>query len=259
MVAEFIFTVVGIAFLCEFVDSTLGMGYGTTLTPILLLMDFDPLQIVPAVLLSELFAGISAGFAHHRIGNVDLMPGSRHFKIFLVLSICGIIGAIVSVLIAVNIPKIVLKTYIGLLVLVIGVLILVSVKRGKTNILSWKKIVGLGLFASFNKGISGGGYGPVVCGGQILSGVDGKNAIGITSAAEGLTCFVGVLSFIFLMDYIDWILAPSLILGAMFSVPLAALTVKKINTKKLTSVIGIALMSLGIWTLADIFNHAGLI
>ena len=38
-----------LAFVCEFVDSTLGMGYGTSLTPILLLMGFEPLQVVPAV------------------------------------------------------------------------------------------------------------------------------------------------------------------------------------------------------------------
>jgi hypothetical protein len=29
--------------------------------------------------------------------------------------------------------------------------------------------------------MSGGGYGPVVTGGQLLSGVNGKNAIAITS------------------------------------------------------------------------------
>lgn len=33
-----------IAFLCEYTDSTLGMGYGTTMTPILLLMGFEPLD-----------------------------------------------------------------------------------------------------------------------------------------------------------------------------------------------------------------------
>ena len=48
------------AFLCEYVDSTLGMGYGTTLTPIFLLMGFSPMQIVPSILLSELISGILA-------------------------------------------------------------------------------------------------------------------------------------------------------------------------------------------------------
>ncbi len=252
MVMEFIFTVIVLAFICEFIDSTLGMGYGTTQTPILLLMGFDPLQIVPAVLLSELFTGISAGLAHHNIGNVDLKPGSLHFRIFLVLSICSIFGVLIAVLITVNTPKIILKTYIGVLVLTIGVVMLITIKRRKTHLFSWKKIAGLGILASFNKGISGGGYGPIICGGQILSGVEGKNAVGVTSFAEGLTCFVGVLAFLFTVNSIDWILAPSLITGAMLSVPAAALAVKRIDTKGLTFVIGVATVILGSWTLADI-------
>ena len=46
-----------LAFVCELVDSSLGMGYGTTLTPILLLFGYDPIVIVPAVLFSEFLPG----------------------------------------------------------------------------------------------------------------------------------------------------------------------------------------------------------
>ncbi len=51
---QFSLTIILFAFICEYVDSSLGMGYGTTLTPLLLIMGYNPLQIVPAVLLSEL-------------------------------------------------------------------------------------------------------------------------------------------------------------------------------------------------------------
>jgi len=57
-----------IAFLAEYVDSSLGMGYGTILTPVLLLMGFKPLEVVPAVLLSEFATGLLAGFTHHKLG-----------------------------------------------------------------------------------------------------------------------------------------------------------------------------------------------
>ena len=63
-----------IAFLAEYVDSALGMGYGTTLTPVLLMMGYEPMQVVPAVLLSELFTGLFAGLAHHNEGNADFRP-----------------------------------------------------------------------------------------------------------------------------------------------------------------------------------------
>ena len=62
------------AFVCEYVDSTLGMGYGTTLTPLLLLMGYKPLEIVPVILLSELISGLMAGAFHHFQGNVNFRP-----------------------------------------------------------------------------------------------------------------------------------------------------------------------------------------
>ena len=58
-----IYIIVGIA--VGFVDSSLGMGYGTTLTPLLLLMGYEPVEIVPAVLLSECITGVLAGACHH--------------------------------------------------------------------------------------------------------------------------------------------------------------------------------------------------
>ena len=236
---------------CEYVDSTLGMGYGTTLTPILLLVGYEPAQIVPSVLLSEFLTGILAGVLHHGFGNVNFKPGSRPFKVALALAACSVVGTLAAVFIAVNIPRWMLKTYIGVLVLAMGIGILVTIN--KTFAFSWKRIIGLGLVAAFNKGLSGGGYGPLVTGGQIMAGVDGKGAIGITSLAEGLVCFVGILAYTLTGNgAVDRGLAPSLILGAVLSVPFAALTVKKMPTQKLRWAIGIGITALGLFTLVKL-------
>ena len=48
------------AFVCEYIDSAIGMGYGTILSPLLIIMGFDPLVAVPAILLSQAFGGLSA-------------------------------------------------------------------------------------------------------------------------------------------------------------------------------------------------------
>lgn len=257
-----------IALLCEYVDSTLGMGYGTALAPALLLLGFTPMQVVPVVLISELFSGLSASFFHHKNGNVNFKPATtnltviihelksigyiksfkktipHHLKVALLLGICSIVGTILAVFIAINVPKFWLKLYIGFLVLLMGVIILVCLNRQFK--FSWLKIVFLGAIASFNKGMSGGGYGPVVTGGQILSGVDGKSAVGVTSLAEGLTCLVGVVAYVMLAKSpIDWKLAPWIIGGAIVSVPLAAVSVKKIKTRKLKLAIAVLTIILG--------------
>ena len=240
-----------LAFICELIDSSLGMGYGTTLTPVLLIFGFNPLTIVPSILLSELITGITAGLAHHKAGNVCFKRGSVHLNICVVLALCSIIGASIAVFLAINIPSIWLKTYIGLIVLGMGILIILTIN--KEYKFSWKKITGLGLIAAFNKGMSGGGYGPVVTGGQILSGVKGNNAVGITSMAEGLTCVVGVIVFILSPELVNWLLAPSLIIGALLSVPFSTIIVKKLPTKALKISIGLITLILGIVTLINIY------
>ena len=248
---ELFILVILLAFFSELLDSTLGMGYGTTLTPVLMLFGFGALAIVPCVLLSELITGISAGLMHHKVGNVSFKRGSAHLKIASVLATCSIIGATIAVFIAINIPKLWLNLYIGLMVLIMGIIILLALNKNFR--FSWKKIIGLGSIAAFNKGMSGGGYGPVVTGGQILSGVNGNNAVGITSLAEGLTCIVGVIIFIISPEIINWNLAPSLIIGALLSVPFSAYIVKKIPTKALKIAIGTLTITLGIVTLIKIF------
>ncbi len=272
-------SIVIIAFLCEYMDSTLGMGYGTTLTPVLLLFGFGPMQIVPVILLSELISGFLAGFFHHREGNVNFKPKTTnisiilrklkslgyiesfrrgiplHLKVVLLLAVCSIIGAVVAVFVAVSIPKLWLKLYIGCLVLSMGIIIIVCLNK-EFNF-SWRKITILGLIASFNKGISGGGYGPVVTGGQILSGVESKSAVGITSLAEGLTCLVGVITYILVSkNPLDWRLAPFIIIGATASVPFCAKSVKRISEKRLKLAIAILTIVLGIFTIIKTLKSA---
>ena len=243
--------IIFLAFFCELIDSSLGMGYGTTLTPLLLILGFGPLAIIPCVLLSELITGITAGIAHHKVGNVNFQPGSVHLKIALVLAFCSIIGSTIAVSIALTIPSIWLKTYIGLLVTGMGIFIMLTLHKDYR--FSWKKITSLGLIAAFNKGMSGGGYGPVVTGGQILSGVKGNNAVGITSLAEGLTCIVGVTIFVISPETINWNLAPSLIIGALLSVPVSTFIVKRLPTQTLKISIGLLTLILGTVTLLKVY------
>jgi len=261
-----------IAFICEYMDSTLGMGYGTTLTPLLLILGYEPLQVVPVVLVSELISGLLAGIFHHREGNVNFRPKiiripevveelrplayiralrkgiPRHLKVALVLAACSIIGTVSAVFIAINIPKFWVKLYIGFLVFSMGITIIICFNRRFR--FSWRKIISLGLLASFNKGISGGGYGPVVTSGQILSGVDGKSAIGITSLAEGLTCAVGIATYLMISgSRLDFGFAPFVITGAVLSVPLSAKSVKRMTEQRLKLAIALLTVILGLFTI----------
>ncbi|MFA5166904.1 MAG: sulfite exporter TauE/SafE family protein [Candidatus Omnitrophota bacterium] len=276
LTVQMIMAIMVIAFLCEYMDSTLGMGYGTTMTPVLMLFGFTPIEIVPSVLLSELITGVLAGTLHHREGNVNFhfkvlnfqrikdslnLPGpvnpnhhtygiqvSKHLKVVMLLLTATILGASSAVFTSRALPKQWTSLYISVMVIAMGILILFCLKRQFKY--SWKKIMGLGLLASFNKGLTGGGYGPLVVSGQMLSGMEGKNAIGITSMAEGITCALGVLIYFFTAkNSIDWRLAPIIIIGAVCSVPFSVKSVKTMNPQFLKVLIAILTVILGIFTL----------
>lgn len=241
-----------LAFFCEYMDSSIGMGYGTTLTPILMILGFNPLEIVPIILISEMFTGISSGLLHHKEGNVDFSINKKPFKVMSILAFLSVFGTILAVFLALNIPKYYVKIYIGVMILGVGLFL----KFGKSLLskFSWVKISILGLVAAFNKGISGGGYGPLMTGGQILTGVDEKEAVGITSLTEGIVCITGIILYYIMGSlFLNWSLGIPLVFGAMCSVPLATKTVKILPKKLLQNSIGYATIFLGIITLLKIF------
>lgn len=245
-----LFLIGPIAFISEYLDSSLGMGYGTALAPILIILGYEPLKVVPAILVSQFVTDIAACIFHHNCCNVDLRVNAKDFKIALILGLISSIGVCVSVVVALKIPKWLLSMYVGLLVTGMGFLILRSIK--KKMFFSWRKIMGISFLAAFNKGMIGGGYGPLVMGGQILSGVTPKNAVGITAFAEAVTCFVGFIVYLIMGKAIDWKLTALLIICATPAVPLAALTVKNTRLDKLKKYVGILIVVLGLVTLLKI-------
>ncbi len=239
-----ILAVFGAALACEYLDSSLGMGYGTTLTPLLLLAGFEPLQIVPAVLLSELLTGIAAGVMHHRDGNVDLMRDPAARRTFGLLAGLSAIGAIAAVLVAVKISAAWFGILIAGIVLTMGLVTVATARRRIRYRPSG--ILAIGLVAAFNKGVSGGGYGPLVTSGQVVSGVPAKHAVAITSVAESFTCAVGLLAYLVLNGGIDWSLTLPLAAGALLSVPIATATVKRLPESWLRLSVGVLTLVLGL-------------
>jgi len=232
------------ALFCEFIDSSLGMGYGTTLTPLLLLLGFEPLQVVPAVLFSEFCTGITAGLMHHHDGNVDLLRDRQVRRTIILLSALSVAGAVAAVMLALHISKFWLTAIIAIIILSVGFVILATVRRQ----LRFRPghLIGLGAIAAFNKALSGGGYGPLVTGGQVVSGMSAKQAVAVTSLAEGLTCAVGLVVYFAMRSAIDWTLVVPLTVGALLSVPMATLTVRRIPESVARRAIGIATCALGV-------------
>lgn len=256
------------ALFCEFIDSSLGMLYGTILSPVLIIAGFDPLLVVPSILLTQAIGGLTASLLHHHLKNVDFSLqnkdsngfkkiGYKEFfkksttqdlKVAFFITILGVLAAILAALIAVNIPKVFLKTYIGIIVTLMGIII---ISRVNFNF-SWNKIIGIGVLSAFNKTISGGGFGPVVTTGQIISGRNSKNSIGTTTLAEAPICIAGFLVYLLTKGISNWnliyVLSSGAIIGAIIG---PFFTAKFKSEKKLKIVLGFLTLALGIFVLID--------
>lgn len=241
-----------VAMTCEFIDSSLGMGYGTTLTPLLMLAGFSPAQVVPAVLLSECCSGIAAGLLHHRDGNVDFLRDRTARGTTILLLVLTVLGVVAAIFVSGRISKFWLSVTIATIVLAVGVTILATAHRQLK--LRRGHLLALGAVAAFNKGISGGGYGPLVTGGQVVSGLSARQAIGITSLAEGLTCLVGVIGYLLAGRHFDGSLAIPMVAGAMLSVPMATLTVKRVPETLMRCTVGLATCILGAIALVKVLH-----
>ena len=265
MTLGFFFIIMAMAFICEFFDSSLGMGYGTILSPILVVLGFDPLFVVPALLISQAMGGFTASMFHQRLRNASFSKKSKDLRNFLIITIFGCLATIIGAVVAISIPQIVLTTYIGALVLAMGILIIIRLSFR----FSYVNILIVGIVSAFNKSLSGGGYGPIVTSGQIIGGHTPKRSVGVTTLAEAPICIVGFLAYIiaklikqgkgaffarpvddivtsiFSPALLRWDLIVALVIGAMLIAPLGPRLTKAIHREKWNYVLGPIMIVLG--------------
>ncbi|MEA2071278.1 MAG: sulfite exporter TauE/SafE family protein [Asgard group archaeon] len=288
-----------IAFVTQFIDSALGMGFGSMATPILLILGYEPREIVPAILITELIAGIVVTVFHKLFENLQLgiqkEEGKKSSatdkqdkevetsskdeweeqladkiddltidsKVIIILSAFAVIGTIIASSLSVVFEKsseftLGVKIYIGLMIAIIGLVLIIL--RNKDFKLSWPRIISLGALAGFNKGLSGGGYGPLTVSGQILSGRDEKHAIASTLLAETIAVFAGAITYVLthifvnlshqeplIWDYLR--LTPYLLIGAVAAAPLAAYATNKLKDDWINIAVGSVSILLGVFTL----------
>jgi len=244
----------------EYMNATLGMGYGTTLTPILLLLGYPPDVIVPTVLLSGLVTGLVSGGFHHAFGNLALNRGSRDWGVITILASMGAVGVVAAVIASVRLPEVAQKTYIGSMVFVMGLLLFLL--RNRHVRFSWPRIIVVGAVAAFNKGMSGGGFGPLVVSGQILSGHGVRNAVGVACLTEGLICTVGFPLYLVMNDGAGWLTAHwgfyvPILAGAVIAAPMASWTTRvAVHRFDMRLIIAVVTCTLGAWTLWDTLHSA---
>jgi uncharacterized membrane protein YfcA len=239
-----------VAFAYEFIDSSTGQGYGTLGTPTYVLIGYDPKLVVPAILLSQAVGGLTATYMHHFWKNADF-HSSRDLKPMALIVTCGIVGVIIAAAIGVKLPKDLLAWYIGLMVLAIGIFVV----AGRTFKFTWHRLGAIGAVSAFNKGLSGGGYGPLVTGGQIVLSTEDHRAVSITDFAEAPICVTGFAVWM-ILSYSPAIvpMAAPMALGAGLAALIGPWFTYKTRGSKLRRLIGVLCIILGIMAIFRILN-----
>lgn len=218
-------TVVILALSFELMDSAAGMGFGTALAPLLFILGYSPLAVTPVLLISETITGFVSGAVHHELKNASFSfrPLNDETKTMLLLGSVGAVASIVSIVLtyfALSLPESYIETYVSLLVLAMGLIGLIRARIATTIEYKPRRLVAFAALAGVNKGIGGGGYGPVVTLGQVLSGVYEKSATAIASLAESIVSLVGVITFFALSTQgvaVDLLLLPSIFTGGFLA------------------------------------------
>lgn len=243
-----------LAVIMEIIDSGLGMMYGTLLSPLLILMGYSPKLVVPSILISQAVGGATGSIGHHIRKNTDFRGLTRDMQISLSIIIPGLLACVAGVFAGKLIPSLYMKSYIGILVIAMGLLCL----RPIYYAFSWKKMFGIGLLSGFNKAFSGGGFGPVTSTGKILGGVDPKVSVGTTTLAEVPICLFSFLLWYIIGGSLDWDFALALCAGSLIGGIIGPIITAKINTRILKYIVGILAVISGIWLLIDLFLKLGM-
>ena len=115
--------------------------------------------------------------------------------------------------------------------------------------------MGVGFLSSFNKGLSGGGFGPVTTAGQVLAGRDGKASIGATTLAEVPICITGFLTYLLARGISNWSLPIYLSIGAVIGALIGPRFTNSFkNDKKLRKTMGLLVLVLGFITILKVLN-----
>lgn len=238
VLGSFVPAVILLAFVFETMDSAAGMGFGTALSPVLLIvLGFDPLAVVPALLVSETITGLLSGWMHNEFENVRVTlsrPFNEETKAIALIAGISAVGSVVAVLfafLAISFDKTIISIYVMVLVLLMAVVALFREHFKPAGDAEYrpKMLVGFAALAGFNKGLGGGGYGPVTTMGQLYAGVYEKAASAISSISEGLASFVGVITYFGITAVgveLNFMLVPSLLAGSLLAAVFAPFSVR---------------------------------
>ncbi|MDR7090035.1 MULTISPECIES: sulfite exporter TauE/SafE family protein [Cellvibrio] len=233
-----------VGLLAQIVDGALGMAYGLTSTSFLLATGASPALATASVHMAEVFTTGISGITHAKFGNVNK-------KLFVRLLVPGIIGGLLGALLVTQVDGKILKPFITVYLLLMGVYVLSKAfrKHIATRKEEPKHVAKLALVGGFVDTSGGGGWGPVVTTTLVGTGHDPRTTIGSVNFAEFFLTLTSAASLFILVDETIWHVVAGLIVGGLFAAPFAAYACKKFSTRTLLILVGLLISGISVFNL----------
>jgi uncharacterized membrane protein YfcA len=220
------------------IDGAIGMSYGVTSTTFALSMGVPPASASTAVHLSEILSNGIAGLMHKRMGNVNK-------KLLKILLVPGIVGAVSGAYLLSSLEHYsnYTKPVVSLYTFILGILILAKAfyhskktERKKEKI---KRIGFLGFGGGFIDAVGGGGWGSIVLSSLIAGGRHPRFSLGTVKYARFFIALLSSLTFITMLNTLNWEAVVGLVIGSAIASPIAARVSNRISAKTIMVAVGI--------------------
>jgi uncharacterized membrane protein YfcA len=252
-----------VGFIAQTIDGALGMAYGVSTNAFLLSIGVPPASASASVRVTEMVTTAISGASHWRVGNINWNLVKR-------LLIPGMIGGVVGAYLLTSIDSNVIKPFIAVYLLILGIVILVrafttenrngvkeyfvTLFKGLTQ-REHKDVVEentmlvrvLGSIGGFLDSVGGGGWGPVVTTTLVAHGRNPRLTIGSVILSEFFVAFAATITFALRLNFSQyWQIMLGLLIGGAIAAPLGARVTKALPPKILMIMVGILIIILSI-------------
>jgi uncharacterized membrane protein YfcA len=231
-----IFAIVGGA--AQFVDGSLGMGFGVTSATLLTLLGYSAVAASAGTHAAKMGTTLVSGLAHWREGNVMWRP-------LLVLAVPGMVGAFTGAVILTNVSLDGARVWMAGILLVLGFSIILRFAFGKTLIprmqVRSRNLWPIGLFGGFVDATGGGGWGPVATPSMMtVTKHEPKKVVGTVNAAEFAVAVAASTGFLVgaKESQVPWGAVTGLIIGGLIVAPFAARFAGRVPVHSLGTLVG---------------------
>jgi uncharacterized protein len=235
---------IGVGFVAQMIDGSLGMAYGISCSSLLQATGVSPVLASASVHVAEVFTTASSGFFHWKMGNFDK-------KLFRRIAIPGVLGAILGAFLLSTLGEEsgkLIQPWISGYLLLMGI-VLIQKSFRPVKLWKFKRPAILASFGGLMDSFGGGGWGPIVSTTLMAGGNHPAKTIGTVNATEFFVAFASSGIFIFFVGIESIEIVAGLIIGGMLASPLGALLANKINKRKAMIVVGLLIIILSTRTI----------